>query len=354
VLADGAERLSWSRWYVGVALAVLIAATIALAWAAPAAWAGGDAFGREIFWAQSADRVASTTHHLRPPWFYVVALPVLVLPWLLLWPVWRGAAALIRVDATSLPGLRVAVAWLVPVLVAFSLFRGKQPQYLLPEVPGLAFLMACALNTLVAVRRWESWLVAAVFALFSALLLVGLQRLDAEHLVPLQQVHTVWISAALWSALALAVGWLAAGRPGRAVAVVGTASVAMVVSGYAGVGRIALASFDVAPMANRLAAAQAQGRSIAHLGKYHGQYQFVGRLQQPLQVIEQPEALRRWAADHPDGGVIAYGRTPPAKSSGPGPEFMQKFKGGYVALWRADDVLRVGPEGWRNFGNGAP
>ena len=128
--------------------------------------------------------------------------------------------------------------------------------------------------------------------------------------------HVVWLSAALWLALALAVGWLAAGAPARAVAVVGTASVVMVVSGYAGVGRIALANYDVAPMAGRLAAVQAQGRPIAHFGKYHGQYQFVGRLQQPLQVIEQPQALRRSAVDHPDGVVVAYGRAPPAQSSG--------------------------------------
>jgi len=170
--------------------------------------------------------------------------------------------------------------------------------------------------------------------------------------VPLQQVHVVWFSVALWIALALAVGWLAAGAPARAAAVVGTASVVMVVSGYAGAGRIALASYDVSPMASRLAAAQAQGRPIVHFGKYHGQYQFVGRLRQPLQVIEQPQALRRWAVDHPDGVVVAYGRAPPAQSSAAQPEFVQKFKGGYVALWRSDDLLRGGPQGWRIFDDG--
>ncbi|HSW22579.1 MAG TPA: hypothetical protein VLJ62_07425, partial [Burkholderiaceae bacterium] len=332
-------------------LAVLIAAAIALAWAAPAALAGGASFGREIFWSQSADRVASTTHHLRPPWFYAVALPVLVLPWLLMLPVWRGAVALARGHAPALPGLRVAIAWLVPVVAAFSLFRGKQPQYLLPEVPAIAFVIACALNALTAVRRWESWLMAAVFAGFAAVVLVLLRRPDAEHLVPLQQVHVAWLIAALWLALALAVGWLAAGAPARVAAVVGTASVVMVVSGYAGVGGLALANYDVSPMASRLAAAQAQGRPIAHFGKYHGQYQFVGRLQQPLWVIEQPQALRRWAIDHPEGRVVAYGRVPPAQS-GVRPEFVQKFKGGYVALWRSDDLLRGGPQGWRIFDNG--
>ena len=349
-----AARVGWGRWYAGVALAVLIAAALALAWAVPAAMAGGDAFGREIFWSQSADRVASTTHHLRPPWFYVVALPVLVLPWLFLVSVWRGAVALARDDTPALPGLRVTIAWLVPVVVVFSLFRGKQPQYLLPEVPAIAFLVACALNALAAVRRWESWLMAALFALFAALLLVWVRRPDAGHLVPPQHADTIWLSAALWLALALAVGWLAAGRPARAVAVVGTASVTLVVSGYAGVGRIALANYDVTPMAGRLAAVQAQGRPIAHFGKYHGQYQFVGRLQQPLQVIEQPQALHRWAADHPDGGVVVHSRAPPALTSGAVPEFAQKFKGGYVALWRAGDVLRAGPDGWRVLSNGAP
>ena len=92
VLVIPAAHCGWGRWYAGVALAVLIAAAIALAWAVPAALAGGDFVRARDLLVAVADRVASTTHHLRPAWFYVVALPVLVLPWLLMLPVWRGAA----------------------------------------------------------------------------------------------------------------------------------------------------------------------------------------------------------------------------------------------------------------------
>jgi hypothetical protein len=127
----------------------------------------------------------------------------------------------------------------------------------------------------------------------------------------------------------------------RAVAVVGSASVAMVLSAYAGLGRVALANYDVEPMARRLADLQSAGRPIAHLGKYHGQFQFAGRLRQPLAVFESPDALRRWTADHPDGGVVVYSRVPPPLPGGE-PEFVQRYRGGHLMLWRAEDYARIG------------
>ncbi|HSB98390.1 MAG TPA: hypothetical protein VLE45_00655, partial [Burkholderiaceae bacterium] len=331
----------------------LIAATIALAWAVPAATAGGASFGREIFWSQSADRIATTTHHLQPPWYYLATLPLLLLPWPFFAPVWRGGIALARAAVPPQPGLRAVLAWLLPVMLAFSLFRGKQPQYLLPEIPALAFVIACALNTVTDVRRWESWSMGAVFAVFAALLLVPALRPGAEHFVPAAQARGLWFTVAAWAVTALVVAVLARTHPVRAVAVVGSASVVLVFSAYAGIGRSALANYDVEPMARQLAGLQAAARPIAHFGKYHGQYQFAGRLRQPLQVFEQLHPLQRWAAEHPDAGIVVYSRVPPAQSPGAKPEFMQKFKGGYAVLWRGEDFARLAPEALRTRADGS-
>ncbi len=148
----GTAPQRWGRWYGGTGLAVLVGAAIALAWALPAALAGGGQFGREIFWSQSVDRMVATQHHLRPFWFYLATAPLLLLPWLFFPAVWRGLRALAGGERSLL--VRFAVAWAIPVLIGFSLFKGKQIQYLLPVVPAFALLAAAGIARLERIRRW--------------------------------------------------------------------------------------------------------------------------------------------------------------------------------------------------------
>ena len=46
------------QWYLDLLLGVLLGAAIALAWALPAAWSGGEEYRRAIFWGQTAGRVS--------------------------------------------------------------------------------------------------------------------------------------------------------------------------------------------------------------------------------------------------------------------------------------------------------
>ena len=56
------------RWYLDLLLGVLLGAALALAWALPAAWFGGEEYRRAIFWGQTAGRVAESFAH-RSPWW---------------------------------------------------------------------------------------------------------------------------------------------------------------------------------------------------------------------------------------------------------------------------------------------
>jgi 4-amino-4-deoxy-L-arabinose transferase-like glycosyltransferase len=279
--SHAAARANWGAWYRGVALATVFAALIALAWAVPAAIAGGDALRHEIFWSQSVDRIATTAYHWRPAWYYVATLPLLLFPWLW-WPAtWRGIAALTRQARAGDPppsGLRVALAWALPVLLALSLFRGKQVQYLLPEVPAFAFVLAAAL------------------------------------------------AAALPAGDAL-----------RRTLRVGSASVLLALGLYLGVVRAFAPAYDTRPLGEHLATLQAAGTPIAHVGKYHGQFHFAGRLRQPLQVLHDARDVREWAARHPQGRIVVYSRTMP----GAGPEFTHRYRTQYAAVWRADAFARI-------------
>src|SRR5215218_5082073 len=58
-------------WVAGMSAAILAGAAIALAWAVPAAIAGGPAYARAIFVGQTAGRVVRSFAHRRPLWWYI-------------------------------------------------------------------------------------------------------------------------------------------------------------------------------------------------------------------------------------------------------------------------------------------
>lgn len=153
--ADRIPRGGWRSWYLRSAGAVLLGAAIALAWAIPAAIIGGEQFEYELFWYQSANRMVSAFHHVRPVWWYLAIAPLILFPWVL-WPtLWRGVAGLVRGPRDS--GVRFALAWAVPVFVAFSLISSKQMHYLFPEFPAFAMIAAAGLVRLSRPRGGRAW-----------------------------------------------------------------------------------------------------------------------------------------------------------------------------------------------------
>lgn len=341
----GRHTVRWPAWYGGIGVAVGVAAVLALAWAVPSALAGGQRFGREIFWNQSVDRIASTTHHLQPVWFYAALLPVLVFPWLLLPSFWRGLPGLFRRSAptaTAVPGLRLAIAWLLPLLLAFSLFRGKQLQYLLPEVPAIGFVVAAALASRTGwVRRADAAVLATCFVALALLFLAAGRNAQFARLVSPGDMGLLgWTVGGLL--LAAAVVWRAPKQPdARSIAVVGLASVIVFVGLVLGFGRAVREGYDLRAAGVFLSGEQQAGRLVAHIGKYHGQFQFVGRLQQPLVTVNDNAAALAWAAEHPQGDVVVTTRDPPRHSGAVEPRFAQRYRSRWLSIWRGADLKGV-------------
>ena len=179
----------WARrerrqWYSRGGLSCLAACVVLLAWALPAAWMGGKAYQRMLLVHQTAGRVVDALAHAHPFWWYLPLLPVLAFPFTL-WP--RMWAALMRWRLPLEPGTRFLLAWLVPVLLGFSVISGKQAYYLLPEFAGIAMLMAAALVRSrapgAAKSRWLSpWPLALLLAATGAFL-IGLDALVASHVL---------------------------------------------------------------------------------------------------------------------------------------------------------------------------
>jgi 4-amino-4-deoxy-L-arabinose transferase-like glycosyltransferase len=126
---------------------VLIGAAIALAWALPAGWSGGEAYRNAIFWGQTAGRVSESFAHRAAWWYYLPLLPVILFPWFA-WPrFWKGIS--IR-D----PGQKFLAAWLLLTFIGFSLVSGKQAKYLVPLLPAFALLAGRALSKVKGAPRW--------------------------------------------------------------------------------------------------------------------------------------------------------------------------------------------------------
>jgi 4-amino-4-deoxy-L-arabinose transferase-like glycosyltransferase len=320
------------RWYLDLSLGVLLGAVIALAWVLPAAVLGGEEYRRAILWGQTAGRVAESFAHRAPWWYYLPLLPLILFPWFV-WPrFWRGLFEL--KSEPEKPGVKFLAAWLILTLVGFSLVSGKQAKYLVPMLPAFALLAGCALSRVAAPQRWWEFLPpVAGFLAAPAYLAYLRSRPEAMKLPEWAAQVPLWPIAVLALAPLLLLFFFR-----KPAAVQARALAFAMLAAFAVVGAGVIPAFvpysDPLPAARHLAALQEAKVPLAHLGKYHAQYNFAGRLRVPIEILDPPE-LRGWVAAHPAGQVMTVER----ERAGSGPEYQAPFRGAWLQLWRGEALL---------------
>jgi len=324
-----------ARWYGGVALAVLFGAVIGLAWAIPAALSGGAEYARAIFLGQTAGRLSESFAHRRPVWWYLPLLPVILFPYGFWPPLYRAMARVIRPvfrradpgdpersrSFLAEPGVRFALAQVVPALVIFSLISGKQPQYLAPLFPAMALLVARLLDLAPPPRRWELALplllpLIVAVALFLLPLAAGREGVPEWARLVSPGTGGLFVLALLLG-LATLLRRVRQGAPQgaphgaweRPLAVL---SVALVGVLYLGLAPMFAARYDLEPMARFVRVVEDRGGAVAHVGEYRGELHFLGRLERPFEEIESAE-VPAWLAAHPGGAVLAHYDQPDAR-----------------------------------------
>ncbi len=103
---------------------------------------------------QTLGRFVLGVSHAEMPWYYLLNLPVDLLPWTLFVPytiifAWRYRRANVS--------MRLLLAWTIPALVFFSICVGKRALYLLPLYPAFAILVSRSVFDLYDANR-ETWL----------------------------------------------------------------------------------------------------------------------------------------------------------------------------------------------------
>jgi len=327
------RRGGWPAWYAGGLCALLLGAAIALSWAIPAGLAGGEAYRQAIFWGQSAGRMVSSFAHPAPWWSYLLWLPLMWLPWVL-WPqLWRTALRCRPLDE----GTAFCVAVIIPALLIFSLISGKQGKYLLPLLPLLASLCAYGLTAADATaRRYRLHHVGILLVLTALVLLVAPWLSGGPDWLP--RVEWLWgvpllLSGVLFFALRLRL--TAAVRATAVAALVCTATL------YLALVPPLAPRYDIAATGRMLSELQDSGRNLAWLGKYHGQFHFLGRLQERIEPIHDSGQLRRWLGENADGYLLVNYKS--LQPDVPRDMLLQLYRGGSLVLWPAQRLLEDRP-----------
>ncbi|BAO44731.1 ArnT family glycosyltransferase [Thiolapillus brandeum] len=291
---------SWGGWYGRLFLCVFGGAVMVLAWAIPAGIQGGEAYRNAIFWGQTANRVVNSFAHREPWWWYLPMLPVLLLPWFL-WPrLWKVLGHLKA--AKDDQGLRFLASWILSTLVLFSLVSGKQIKYLLPTLPALALVLAWLYaQSGPGIRRRMPDL-AVLMLLVSGVLLLGVPYIAYGDIA-------WWIPrlSPLWGGVLLGAGILALWLPNdvlpQGVPRIAAAAMLMVLCFQSAMMSAGGRAYDLRGISQQVRQYQDQGRQLAYIGKYHGQFNFLGRLQHPVKHLNGRTVLV-WARKHPNDLVI--------------------------------------------------
>lgn len=333
-----------ARWYGRGTLAVLLGLVILLAWALPAGFAGGEAYRHRLFFSQTAARVIHGVQTAQPlqshahpvPW-YVLMLPALLFP-LIAWP--RAWVALATLRRPLEPGVRFALCWVLPTFVVFSLVRGKQLYYLLPELAGTTLLLAGALallrerRTTLSRNAWLGTWPLGVGGIAFGVSLFVLPALVASH-----RVHSEWLVGAagysrFFGALFILLGLLLLLRGRgemRRLAIAGLIGTL----GLNTLFTLAMWSrFDLSPTARLVRAAADAHHALAMEGSYDGEFQFASRLRQPVAELHGKPALLAFAKAHPDGLIIAH----PSRLDAAALRYallVQPFRSTWIVVWPA-------------------
>ena len=259
-----------------------------------------------IFWGQSAGRIVESFDHARPFWWYLVLLPPLLLPWVV-WPrLWRSLGK-DRIVTLSDGGLRLLVAWTLPALIIFSIISGKQLHYLLPEFAAFALFFARALsrNASEAGRRFDSMVVAIFFMVIGGVLLwLPDEPTFFDAPAWFDRIDTIWGGVLILTGAAL---WFLGRKPTQTAAGALALAMSMLVLVIHLSAKDPLSfAYDLRPIATSLKKYEDAGRPLANFGYYHGQYQFLGRLQKPMTVLGVDQSTKAFVDAHPDAIIVAY------------------------------------------------
>lgn len=295
---------SWRFWYKGLLGSVILGSLIALSWAIPASIAGGEAFRQAIFWGQTAHRLVNSFAHNHPVWWYLPWLPLLFFPWLFWLTWWRAWLQLPQHFHNE--GVRFCLVWLLLALILLSLVSGKQAHYLLPLFPAFALLSAYLLSQLpLEPHRHRDTILLSLVIILIALLLLVLHNWFVKYLAQGMASINFLTEISLLLLASVLLKWPSTYFQQRLILLISGAGILVSLMVPISLIRAAGLAYDLRELSHHINLIQNNKTAIANLGDYQGQYQFLGRLSRPLEVVDE-YSICSWLTQHHDGKLIVY------------------------------------------------
>jgi 4-amino-4-deoxy-L-arabinose transferase-like glycosyltransferase len=217
------RKAAWLRrlnWVWGLILLVAICGP--WAWAVTVATDGG--FWSAALGGDLAPKLAGGQEtHGAPPGYYLLLAPLLMFPMTLMLP----AAAVTAWRRWREPGVRFALAWLVPTWLVFEALPTKLVHYTLPMYGAVAWLAAAALVEPIGKKtRWTGAVLAGLFGV----LLAGAAFYLVKAYGDASDLAAAIPAAVFLAAAGLGGGWLLVRRTPEGAVV---AAVALGLAGHA-------------------------------------------------------------------------------------------------------------------------
>jgi len=327
------KTIAWKSWYRSFTLSFLVGAAILLCWAIPAGISGGAQYQHDIFWGQTANRMVNSFAHNRPQWWYLEMAPLLIFPWFFVPSFWKLIFQ--KSPRQMSEGLKFSLAWFFPVFIAFSLISGKQVHYLLPIYPALALMIASEFDRIKKITWFDHAFMGlpliAAGAIFYYLANSG--RMDDA---------APWInSLPIESSFILILGglfifiWKTKNTLTFLWKLV-MANILLISVMFLGVIYHTGNAYDLREVSRTIKLIEDKNFPVAYLGNYAGQFDFIGRLDNPPQVITTTQ-LFNWTKEHPEGRVIITFNGKPdfvkIKS-----QYTSWYRGSHIAILSSDEV----------------
>lgn len=321
------RNLSTRHLIKPIVFAILFGALIALSWAIPAAILGGKEFADKIFWGQTAGRMVNAFDHQRPIYWYLMFIPVFVLPWALSATLWKGVKNFVTSctpEDTEIK--RFLSIWIIPLFIAFSLISGKQIHYLVPLMPAIALFFTAGflrlktgsqMDVTSGAKQLNIWPILVVVIILSLVPLamnlthdwIGSKVDGSVHIEETFSKSNPLIPVFIVSLILIA-GMVASRSAIRSdIGSIMTVAVSMVImmAGFMVAAKNGfLLNYDLSPMAKEIEKLDESNlgvRPLAFARTYHGEFGFMARLSRPVEQIAEAD-IPSWLAEHPQGLVF--------------------------------------------------
>jgi len=285
--------------YIKFLFAFLGGVAIALSWAIPAGIAGGEAYQHAIFWGQTADRMVNSFAHKRGIWWYLALLPLLLLPWSFHKPFYTSLKQISMDD-----GLKMLLIWMLSALLIFSFISGKQIHYIMPEIAAFSLFYSRVLTTAAPNIKYYTKSVGYTYLFFAMVFAIAPFVMPKSVTFPIDSTEFL-ISGFLLLAIAIYLLKQAFPTQDKAIKTVSISTIVAVFAIHFAAQNF-LADLDLSTFSKKIASLQQKGIPVAHDQKYHDQFNFLGRLHDPIIVLTSKDKIAEFIQEHPDAMIITY------------------------------------------------